>query len=608
MTIKKISSIPFLLVIVGLLFIFFMTTRSAWSNKCETFDEPLHFTAAWLQVHFDDFRCDPEDPPLWRDYALVGTSKSDLQIPTSGALWDGMLRDRKAQGQYFRQVFYRMPGNNLTPLLAGARLRMLLLAVLLGAAIAAWAWKLSGPLAAVIAAAAFCFDPNFIAHSTLVKNDVATALVFLLLMWSVWLVGQRATLIRCAAVAAALGAALTVKFSGVLAIPLLGLVLTIRALLSQPWPFLGWTIHGRFRKFFAAACLTLSSCAFAYLFMWACYRFRYGPSTDPNQNFDLNELPYLSARHAAFAAYNAFVMTPSQLQDFIAHWKRPLAFQVVYWLGDHHLVPQTWAEGFLFTYGTAPGRASFLLGQSAMNGFWFYFPVVIAVKTPLATLAAVAVAGAYCFRRKFFAARGWDIVCVALPPIFYLGVAMTSQLDLGIRHILPIYPFVFVFLGIVAAYALRNGRKIAKIVVMLLLFGLILESYLAYPNYVPFLNIAAGGWRNGPNLLGDSNVDWGQDLPALAEWQEANPQYQLFLSYFGSADPRYYGIHYVNFPLSAPGGDEVPSSTRPRVYAISGNASHDPWLSAQDAQFYEILQSWKPIAILGHSIYIYNSP
>jgi hypothetical protein len=174
--------------------------------------------------------------------------------------------------------------------------------------------------------------------------------------------------------------------------------------------------------------------------------------------------------------------------------------------------------------------------------------------------------------------------------------------------VLPVYPFLFIFLGITAADALRRGRKVATALIGLCLLGLALETYLAYPDFIPFFNVAAGGWRNGPNLLGDSNVDWGQELPALAQWQRANPQYQLFLNYFGSADPRYYGIHYVKLPGSIGPDDQTPSASLPRVYAISGNAAHFPWISRQDRDFYLKLQSQIPIAVLGHCIYLYNPP
>ncbi|MGD0139132.1 MAG: hypothetical protein ABSD28_09660 [Tepidisphaeraceae bacterium] len=608
MSIQKATSLPILVIIAGLLAAFAVTGWTAWLGKSATYDEPLHFMGAWIQTHYDDFRCDPEDPPLWRYYAMLGTSKSELKVPTSGVEWNDMLRDRGVEGLFFQDVFYYTPENNAVAALVAARGRMLMLGVVLGAAIAWWAWRLGGPAAGAAAAAAFCFDPNFLAHAPLVKDDVPIALALLLFMAAAWLVGQRATLCRCIAVSLALGAALTVKFSGVVAIPVLGIVLLIRALLPQPWNFLKWTAQTRAKRLAVATCIAFASCLIAYVFIWACYRFRYGPSVDPSQIFDFSELPRITAKHEAFAAYHAFTLTSEQLRQWNAHWKPGALFRLALWAGDSHLLPQTWIEGFLFSYGTAPGREAFLLGKPSMSGWWYYFPVAMAVKTPLATLIALPLSAAYWISRRASAVKLWDVLALALMPLLYMAIAMGSDLNLGIRHVLPVYPFLFIFVGITAADALRRGRKIAKALIGVCLLGLVLETYLAYPDFIPFFNVAAGGWRNGPNLLGDSNVDWGQELPALAQWQRANPQYQLFLNYFGSADPRYYGIHYVKLPGSIGPDDQTPSASLPRVYAISGNAAHFPWISRQDRDFYLKLQSQIPIAVLGHCIYLYNPP
>jgi hypothetical protein len=608
MSIKKVTSLPFLAIIAGLLAAFAVTGWTAWLGKSATYDEPLHFMGAWMQTHYDDFRCDPEDPPLWRYYVMLGTSKSELKVPTSGLEWDGMLGDRSVEGVFFQDVFYFTPGNDAVGALDAARGRMLMFGVVLGAAIAAWAWRLRGPAAGAIAAAALCFDPNFLAHTPLVKDDVPIALVLLLFMAAAWLVGQRATLGRCIAVSLTLGAALTVKFSGVVAIGVLGIVLLIRALLPQPWNFLTWTAATRAKRLAVAAGIAFASCLIAYVFIWACYRFRYGPSVDPGQTFDFGELLRITAHHEAFAAYHAFTLTPEQLRQFNAQWKPDALFRLALWAGKFHLLPQTWIEGFLFSYGTAPGREAFLLGKSSMSGWWYYFPVAMAVKTPLATLIALVLSAAYWIFHRAWAVKLWDVLALSLMPVLYMAIAMGSDLNLGIRHVLPVYPFLFIFLGITAADALRRGRKIAKAAIGLCLLGLVLETYLAYPDFIPFFNVAAGGWRNGPNLLGDSNVDWGQELPALAQWQRANPQYQLFLNYFGSADPRYYHIHYVKLPGSKEPADQTPSAWLPRVYALSGNAAHFPWISQQDRDFYLKLQSQTPIAVLGHCIYLYNPP
>ena len=193
MSIQKTTSVPFLVIIAGLLAAFGVAGWTAWRDKSATFDEPLHFMGAWVQTHYDDFRCDPEDPPLWRYYVAAGTSKSELQVTTSGLVWDSMLRNRAVEGLFFKDVLYHTPGNDVDAVIAAARMRMIFIGIVLGAAIGWWAWRLAGPRAAIVACAAFCFDPNFLAHSPLVKNDVPAALalfVFTAAVWR-WASGQR---------------------------------------------------------------------------------------------------------------------------------------------------------------------------------------------------------------------------------------------------------------------------------------------------------------------------------------------------------------------------------------------------------------------------------
>jgi hypothetical protein len=588
------------------LFVFVLTGWMAWRDKSETYDEPLHFMGAWLQTHYSDFRCDPEDPPLWRYYVMLGISRNRLQIPTSGAAWDQMLSSRWGEGSYFKQVFYFTPGNDAVGLLREARLRMLLLGAALGAGIAWWAWRLAGPVAGAIAAAAFSFDPNFLAHSPLLKGDVPVTLAFLLLMASIWLVGQAATFLRCLLVALAMGVALSVKMSGIFAVPLLVLALLIRVALPEPWAILGWTARTRADRLIAAAGLAAGSALIAWIFIWACYHFRYAPTPDPALAFNFYELLDVAKSHQALAFYNAFAVDGERWSQWQAQWHPSLFLRLNLWANDHHLLPQAWIAGLMFTYANAASFDGYLLGQVSMRGWWYYFPLVIAFKTPVATLVALALSAGYWTVHRW-RARAWDVFALVLLPAFYLSMSMTSPINVGIRHILPIYPFLFIFLGITFAAAMKRHHALAVATGLILFLGLAVETYCAYPDFIPFFNIAAGGWQNGPHLLGDSNLDWGQDLPAIARWQSQHPQYQIYLNYFGSADPRYYQIHYVKIPDSKEPADESPDDSRPRVYIISANAPHLVQFPAQ-RKFYASLQSQKPIAILGHCIYVYGSP
>jgi hypothetical protein len=178
--------------------------------------------------------------------------------------------------------------------------------------------------------------------------------------------------------------------------------------------------------------------------------------------------------------------------------------------------------------------------------------------------------------------------------------------DVGIRHVFPVYPFLFILLGVAAARVWEKRR--GRLVVCLLGVGLIAETAAAYPNYIAFFNFASGGSRGGLRLLSESNLDWGQDLPALARWQAQHPDRPIYLMYWGSADPRYYGIRYVSLPESTAPADLIaPGPGRP-VIALSAVVLTNPFVQEQEKGLFDAIEAREPIAVLGGSLYLYDAP
>jgi hypothetical protein len=140
-----------------------------------------------------------------------------------------------------------------------------------------------------------------------------------------------------------------------------------------------------------------------------------------------------------------------------------------------------------------------------------------------------------------------------------------------------------------------------------LAIGLLAETAIAYPDFIAFFNQICGGPTGGIKLLGDSNLDWGQDLPLLAAWQRDNPAFKLYLSYFGSADPKYYGIHgdsivgdYSRPPLQ----HIIPN--QPGVLAVSATNLQGIYMSKDERkQLDNIIKHSQLINILGGTIYLY---
>ena len=204
--------------------------------------------------------------------------------------------------------------------------------------------------------------------------------------------------------------------------------------------------------------------------------------------------------------------------------------------------------------------------------------------------------------------RAWQVCAAGLFPIVYMLVAMHSNLNLGIRHLLPIYPFLFIFIGVAAARSAKRFGSAAKWVMLILLLSLAVESLSAFPNYISFFNPVVGGARGGLALLGDSNIDWGQELPALADWQRNHPGTFIDLCYFGPVDPKYFGIRYANLPGSmAPLSDSVRGPNEIEIIAISAPMMQGAGLPAAQRQLYAPLLLEKPIDVIDESIYLFEA-
>lgn len=141
-------------------------------------------------------------------------------------------------------------------------------------------------------------------------------------------------------------------------------------------------------------------------------------------------------------------------------------------------------------------------------------------------------------------------------------------------------------------------------VLLFLAAGLATETLCAYPNFISFFNIAVGGERGGIYLLGDSNLDWGQDLPKLAQWQEQHPDKTLYLDYFGVCDPAAYGIRYLNVPGGYVYGPP-PRTDGPGVAAISATKLQGLFVADPQYDFAARFHDRKPFAVLGGTIYLF---
>ena len=289
-------------------------------------------------------------------------------------------------------------------------------------------------------------------------------------------------------------------------------------------------------------------------------------------------------------------IAPSELAGTLAV-VAGLAFAVVGLGYGFSFRPDLYWEGIFRIYpDVAHDYAFYFWGQVSKEPFWYHASASVLIKTPLPTLALIALAG-WRARRSVPLER---IAFLLLPPAVMLAATFFDITNPGIRRALPALPFLLCFAAL--SFAAPRTRAVT-IVAGLLLAGSLVEAVRAWPHHLAYLNDAVGGSDAGPLVTDESNVDWGQELPRLAAWQRAHqrPGETLRLFYFGSADPSAYGVHAEPYDVA---DVEKP---RPGLYAIS--AHYLAWfrkLEALEGADSDWLDKYAPIDRIGQSLYIYR--
>ncbi len=591
----------------ALLALFAAVSFGSVLTKAPTFDEPLQTVAGWTHLHRGDFRLDIEDPPLWEEWANLPNGSGRIPLDVTSTAWQMLPASPDVSGLFAVHTLFQTPGVDGASLVNRSRAMMLILGVLLGGFIAFWAWKLAGPIAAVVATGLFALDPNFLAHAPLVKNDVSMGLLLLVISWLAWRAGQRVTILRIVGLGLACGLAANVKFSALLLVPVLTVLFGTRVVLSAPWPVLKGDAGTRGQRLLVALGIAGTVVVLVAATIWASYDFRYAGT--PDGGLDPRwVLDHLKHHQTGLLRGSMANVRPEDL----AAWRPDRMTQAALWALHHHLLPEAWIDGFLYTYSTSLLRLGFLLNGQSDIGWWYYFPVVLLLKTPVATLVAAVgatVLGAWFFLRPPRRSdEWWTLLCIVIPPSVYFASALRSHMNIGVRHILPIYGFVFIACGVVAAKALARWRRPLLLSLMGLTVALAAESLTSAPNFICFFNAFVGGPENGINLLGDSNLDWGQDLNSLADWQKRHPEVNLYLSYFGMVDPAFYGIRYHPLPGNFVFGPKPTKELiqEPAVFAISATHLQGITIGMNVGNMYEEYRTKKPREILGGTIYLFD--
>ncbi|HXV26603.1 MAG TPA: glycosyltransferase family 39 protein [Candidatus Paceibacterota bacterium] len=566
-------------------------------------DEIPHIGAGYSYVSTGDMRLNPEHPPLAKSLAGLGVlGFADGTTAFASPFWTANVN---GQWDFGRLLIYNS-GNNAELIKQAARVPMLLFFVL--SALVLWRWAVSryGRGAGVMAVVLFAFSPTVLAHARFVTTDMPAAFGVLVATWL--FVGYLRGPDRRSFVLASLGlgVALLTKFSTVLLIPYFFLVAAL-------WAF--GERHGRLRPAAARAVRwwwrTALVCATAFVFVvWPVY-----------------------------LLHTAAYPVDRQVRDttsILGQQPGPLVARTAVWLADKPVLRAAghYATGLaMVLQRSAGGNTIYWLGNVVKTGGPWYFPIVYFLKESLAwwILAALAVASlivrprrshehGHRPRRGEWWADHFDELAMLLWLAVYWLSSVTSTLNIGVRHLLPVYPFTILLVsgrlaGIVEWLRRREPARLRIVAggIALLMGWYVYETVAVHPYYLTYFNQIAGGPSGGYRYVVDSNLDWGQDLSRLSAYLDERGIAEVELDYFGWADPYYYLGDRVVWGTAGKYASAEEFIRRNRTdgwIAVSAtflqNSNGFKTFDPGDKRSYLWLTQYEPEAIVGHSIFVWH--
>lgn len=524
---------------------------SASLGKGPAFDESAHLTAGYSYWKFNDYRLQPENGNLPQRWAALPLLALEPRLAPRDAPARWMAADVWKIGQRF---LYES-GNPPELMLAAGRAAMTLWGVACGLLVFFWSKRLWGSAGGVFSLTLFAGSATLLAHGPMITSDVTAAFCLLAATAAFWRQLEEPGRLHLALSLALTGLAAIAKFSVLLLPPIYGALLV--------WHFLACPKTGDARPVWIriasrVGALIAAHVATATLVVWAAFGFRYqaeAPGLPPLPDFYVpwnNLLPANGARRHILLA-----------------------------LREYRLLPEAYTHGLAYVLRASEARGAFAAGQVSSTGWWWFFPYTFLLKSSLTELGAVlflAVAAAHRWLRNVNTNAARDLRRLVPLLVFvaiYGGASITSNLNIGHRHILPLYLPLF----IVAGALLRVGR-LGRVAAAVLALGQGIETARTYPSYLAYFNPLGGHpdqrWRH----LIDSSLDWGQELPALGEWlrKHRRDNESVYLAYFGVGDPRHEGIEATQFaPFSSIWTEPTIHPLTPGLYCISATILQDAY-------------------------------
>ena len=611
-----------------------------------TVDEVAHMPAGVSYWETGTFKLYHHNPPLVK---LVAALPVVASRPVTEPLYRMAAWSSESQAA-FGQLFAYVNLPNYLELFDRARLMMPLFTILGGLVVFAWSCRLYGAGGGLLSLALWVLCPNILAHGRLVTSDAAAAAIGAGATYLFWRYQKDPTWRRAALAGLALGVAQLTKFSLVLLYGLWPALALIRFGLERRWE--GWP-----RRLAVGLGQWMVMVALSVAVIDVGYGFE-GVGT-PLHKFEFASRSLTKPVPAGMARPTS----PNPLLDGAWRYRvnrfrgtalgmLPSPLPKHYLLGFDEQKIETEGIPEYFLNPNAPlddskisGYAVYLDGDMKRSGWWYYYLATLAYKVPEGTLILVALSGFVLVTSRRSRAPWADEIAVLAIPVGVLGaMSFLTDICLGLRYILPIFPYIFIATGKVIPWAAGlNGRSkwLASAVVASSLAATATATATIHPDYLAYFNWVSGGPDRGSEHLIDSNLDWGQDLVKLNRWLKIHhPGKKVGLAYFGQINPSLLALRGDGFEWFLPPGlpgtippmPGVDTSRRvgpaaqlePGFYAVSASIVRGlPWRHYDSMSLKQPERSWMPswnagadafayfreltpVARVGHSIYVYE--
>ncbi|OGQ62487.1 MAG: hypothetical protein A2V21_301310 [Deltaproteobacteria bacterium GWC2_55_46] len=441
-----------------------------------------------------------------------------------------------------------------------SRLGNILLAALLAIYVYIWSSRLWGATGAFLSLFFFILCPNMLANASIATTDLPITAFFFITSYYLFRTAEEGvSTVKTIAASVFFTFALASKHTAFLLIPFIPLAYLFAA-----------------RKDGARKLVTHLGffILLSYTALWAVYGFRF---------------------HSSAAGYTApewGIFPPTGLTPLFA------------FIRDYRLLPESYLLGVVGSIaGAEIGKPTFFMGEYSSSTGWFsYFPVAFLIKTPIPALILLAASVVYLTQESVKRRRA---LMLMLPAILVFLVFTLERVNIGLRHILPVYPFLFTLIGFVPSIRTKS-EKLARAVFYTCMVWYAYAASLVYPHQLAYFNEFIGGPKNGYRYLVDSNLDWGQDLLGLKEYVGRKGIKKIKLAYFGLSDPAYFGIDYQYMPsyLILKARDYEPDIELKGWFAISATMLQGVYLPDHD--FYAVFRNIEPVEKIGYSIFVYR--